>query len=132
MREVPAGRLGLLVHAFVLLLGAKIALAVLPVKRVIGWKRRQVRGAGTGTEAERRTVRWAVLVAARYSPVELVCFPQCLAASALLAGAGIESRLHYGVRRGERGLETHTWLEAGGEVVIGGEVAEEFSHLEVF
>ncbi len=73
-----------------------------------------------------------MLVVARHSPVRFVCFPQCLAASALLRSAGIASRLHYGVRRGAGGLETHTWLEAGGEVVIGGEVAGEFTLLEVF
>ncbi len=133
VRAVPAGTLWLLGRAFFLLLGAKLALATMPVKRVLERRRRGLSGLSFAAEAERRReVRWAVLVVARYSPVEFVCFPQCLAASALLARAGVGSRLHYGVRRGVRGLETHTWLESGGEVVIGGEVAGEYSELEVF
>lgn len=137
LHEVPAAKLWLLLRTFVLLLLTKTALAALPARVVIGWKQRAVRAGGLDVAAEaarRREVRWAVLVVARYSPVRFVCFPQCLAASALLAGSGIGSRLHYGVRRGATTarLETHTWLEAGGEVVIGGEVAPQYSTLTVY
>jgi len=79
-----------------------------------------------------KDVRHAVLVVARYSPVSLVCFPQCLAASEMLRRRGIASRLHYGVARDGDKLVTHTWLEAGGEIVIGGEVAAEYSTLAVY
>ncbi len=135
--DTPPEKLGLLLKAFFLLLCARVALRVVPVSRIIGWKRRNVRGSGLAAgqaAARRREVRWAVLAVVRHSPVRFVCFPQCLAASALLAGAGIESRLHYGVRRAAETarLETHTWLEAGGELVIGGEVAGDFSPLEVY
>ena len=133
LREVPAAQLWLLVKTFFLLLGARYALATMPVKRVLELRRCRLSGLRYGVEEElRQRVRWAVLVVARYSPVQFVCFPQCLAASVLLALGGSDSRLHYGVRRGAGGLETHTWLEAGGEVVIGGEVAGEFSRLDSF
>lgn len=137
VREVPLRKLALLLRTFWLLLVAKIALATVPVKRIIGRRARPVSVIvlRDGERAARmRDARWAVLVVARYSPVRFVCFPQCLAASALLRSAGIESRLHYGVRRAAQTakLETHTWLEAGGEILIGGEVAPGFFTLDVY
>ena len=132
MREVgPAGWL-LLFKTFCLLLAAKLALRLLPVKKIIGWKQRAVRRRSDATEEELLRVRHAVLVVARYSPLRFVCFPQCLAASALLRAKGIESRLHYGVARAGDKLVTHTWLEAGGQIVIGGEVAADYSTLAVY
>jgi len=132
LREIgPSGWL-LLFKAFCLLLAAKAALRWLPVKKVIGWKQRPLKRHGDSSEDEMLRVRHAVLVVARYSPLRFVCFPQCLAASALLRGKGIESRLHYGVARADDKLVTHTWLEAGGQIVIGGEVAADYSTLAVY
>lgn len=133
LREVDPRHLGLLLRTFFLLLTAKIALHFVPVSRIIGWKTRPLRHPAPRISAQERTlVRWAVLVVARYSPVQFVCFPQCLAASALLRRRGISSRLHYGVTREDDKLITHTWLEAGGEIVIGGEVAPRFSTLATY
>jgi len=66
------------------------------------------------------------------SPIPFVCFPQCLAAVSLLRRAGVESRLHYGVTRINGKLMTHTWLEAGGEVLVGSQAREGFSTLKVY
>lgn len=135
LREVAAKDLLLLGRTLGWLVVAKVALQVLPVRWIIGWQRRKMRGEGSRGDVATvcARVRWAVLVVARRSPVGFVCFPQCLAAGALLRGYGVGSLLHYGVRRGETGaLETHTWLEAGGEALIGGEVAGLFSELEVY
>ncbi len=135
-RELGPGGLWLLGRTFGLLLAAKIALHLLPVQRVIAWKQRppapRAEANPALVRAALRRVRHAVLVVARYSPIPFVCFPQCLAASALLRRAGIASRLHYGVSRADGKLVTHTWLEAGGEIVIGGEVAAEYSTLAVY
>ncbi len=133
LREVESDKLGMLFRTFCLLLTAKIALHFVPVSRVIAWKTRPLRGPAPSTfDKERLLVRWAVLVVARYSPVQFVCFPQCLAASALLRHRRIPSLLHYGVTREDDKLITHTWLEAGGEIVIGGEVAHKFSTLATY
>jgi hypothetical protein len=137
LREVEPHQLGLLFHTFFLLLTARIALHLIPVSRIIAWKTRPLRHPDLrNTEQDhalvRAQTRWAVLVVARYSPVQFVCFPQCLAASALLRRHGISSRLHYGVTREDDKLITHTWLEAGGEIVIGGEVAPRFSTLATY
>ncbi len=135
-REVGARNLFLLARAFFLLLGAKLALKYIPVRKVIAWKQRPPAAHHAFPPAEahqrNRTVRWAVLVVARYSPIDFVCFPRCLAASSLLRQQGIESRLHYGVARQNEKLVTHTWLEAAGEIVIGGEVAGDYSTLAVY
>ena len=124
----------LLVKTWWLLLAAKIALRMIPVKKIIAWKQRLPAARASNQDATARCaqVRWAVLTVAHYSPIAFVCFPQCLAASELLRGAGIPSRLHYGVKREGDKLLTHTWLEAAGEMVIGGEVADQFSTLNVY
>ena len=102
-------------EAFALLCAARVALAVVPVRRLVG-----VGGAGGTGDAGR--VRWAVESVARRSPVRFVCFPQCLAAEWMLRRRGIGSVLHYGVRRDEAAggkLLAHTWLECGGNRLIG-------------
>jgi hypothetical protein len=129
VREVgPRGVLRL-AEALGWLTMAKAALAWVPVAKVIGWKQRGMRRKRAVDAESLRKVRHAVLVVARYSPVSFVCFPQCLAASEMLRRRGIASRLHYGVARDGDKLVTHTWLEAGGEIVIGGEVAGEYSRI---
>jgi Transglutaminase-like superfamily len=130
MREVGPRGVARLVEALGWLVAAKAALAWVPVAKVIGWKRRGIRRESPADGATLRKVRHAVLVVARYSPVRFVCFPQCLAAGEMLRWRGIASRLHYGVARDGDKLITHTWLEAGGEIVIGGEVAGKYSRLD--
>jgi hypothetical protein len=132
VREVGVRGVARLVEALGWLAVAKAALAWVPVARVIGWKQRGIKSERAADVTTLREVRHAVLVMARYSPVEFVCFPQCLAASEMLRRRGIASRLHYGVARDGNKLVTHTWLEVGGEIVIGGEVAGEYSTLAVY
>ena len=133
-REVGLGQILLIAEALCWLIAARVALRVVPVARILRWQQRPVtarlNGAGAGEPGRR--VRHAVLVAVRYAPIEFVCFPQCLAASALLRRQGLGTRLHYGVTRQEGRLVAHTWLESGGEMVIGGEVAGGYSTLGVY
>ena len=77
-------------------------------------------------------IQWSVERVVNRSPIEFVCFPQCLAAIALLRAHGIDSRLHYGVARSDGRLITHTWLEAEGEVLVGGKDVSDFSSLGVY
>ncbi len=131
--EVGPGGVWLLGKALFLLAAARLGLRWIPVKKIVAWKQRPLRRLAAGGQVEScAKVRWAVLTAARYSPVQFVCFPQCLAAAELLRSEGIPTRLHYGVTRGDSGLMTHTWLEAAGRIVIGGEVADAFSTLDVY
>jgi hypothetical protein len=132
----PERRL-LAIEAALLLLTAKTALRVLPVRWIVRFLGRPVAPGGVKDWTEcsmRKTseVRWAVLSVARSSPIRFVCFPQCVAASVLLRGRGIGSVLHYGVTRKDGALATHTWLQAGDRIVIGGEVSEEYTLLSSF
>ena len=132
--QVGASGCLLLVRTWWLLLAARLALRWIPVKKVIAWKQRafQRKAAAVDLQAQCAQTRWAVLTVARYSPIKFVCFPQCLAAAQLLRSTGIPNKLHYGVMRQGDKLLTHTWLEAAGEIVIGGEVADQFSTLDVY
>ena len=133
MGAVEPGRRALVVEAFCCLLAAKLALRWIPVRHVLGFLDRRRAGlVGHGENGPVEEVRWAVLAVARSSPVRFVCFPQCVAGSAMLSRRGVGSVLHYGVMRGAEGLRTHTWLQAGEAVVIGGEAAEEFTLLKSF
>ena len=136
VRQLPSSRLLLLGKTFLLLLSARIALAVLPIRYIFDWKSRPVVPATNYSSAQLRTtvelVAWSVECIANRSPFKFVCFPQCLAAVALLRSVGVESRLHYGVARVENRLVTHTWLEAGGEVLVGRVAADGFSTLKVY
>ena len=126
-------------ESLVLLAAFRIALAIWPVRRIMS----AVSGRGSGSRSESvadpaeqsrviaRRVEWAVRAAARHSPVEFVCFPQALAGYAMLRRRRIPSTLVYGVARSESGeLLAHTWLTVGEDVVLGGEVAAEFTAIE--
>lgn len=63
-------------------------------------------------------VAWSVQAAARFVPYS-TCLVQALAARILLADSGIPSLVHVGVRRSERGLDAHAWLECRGETCLG-------------
>ncbi len=139
VREVGPGQLVRIAEAFYWLVVARVALRVMPVATILRWQQRPVQARVVQAWSVqmdawelRRRVRHAVLIAVKYAPMEFVCFPQCLAASALLRQQGLGTRLHYGVARQQGRLVTHTWLECGGEMVIGGEVAEAYATLGMY
>ena len=121
-------------EALVLLALFRIALAAMPVRRIIKTIA-QERPARTGLDSHVvrivRRVQWAGSAAARHSPVEFVCFPQALAGYTMLRRRGVPSTLIYGVARSGKGeLLAHTWLEAGDKIVLGGDAAPEFTEVE--
>ena len=129
-RALPAAKRWLLVEAFATLLAARGALVLLPVRWIFRWLERPLRqpaaSAGDSDIAER--IRWAVLSIARYGPVSFVCFPQALAAHAMLRRRRIGSIMHYGVRRSaDRKMRAHTWLEVDHRMLLGGESAVLFA-----
>jgi hypothetical protein len=51
----------------------------------------------------------------------------------LLQRRGLQTVLHYGVAQNpERGLAAHVWVTHGGEAIIGGEEAPNFTCLATF
>src|SRR5437868_2739662 len=114
-------------EALVLLAGFRVALAVVPVRRIIGaiarGKPNEAAAADdtSQTRLTTRRVQWAVSAAARHSVVEFVCFPQALAGYTMLRRRGVPSTLVYGVARSAEGnLLAHTWLTVSDQTVLGG------------
>ena len=128
LRDVP-----ILTEAVLLLGLAALCLAFVPFRYVA---RHGVRTGGrpARTRDEIMPVRRAVRRAARNVPWRALCFEQGLAAHAMLRRRGISSVLHYGVAReeDERGLKAHVWVTSGEQMVIGGEVAGQFTELARF
>ena len=134
MRDLDGPRLWLLAQSFVVLVTARFLLRVVPAAKILNWQTQTVREAGTEAERarQRQRIAWAVDVMARRSPIQFVCFPRCLAASFLLRRRGVGSRLHYGAAREDGRLVTHTWLESGGEILVGGEVRSAYATLAIY
>jgi Uncharacterised nucleotidyltransferase/Transglutaminase-like superfamily len=128
-RALSARKRWLLVEAFTTLLAARCSLLLLPVRWIFRWLESPPRNSAAPAAAESvERIRWAVLTVARYGPLPFVCFPQALAAHAMLRRRGIRSIMHYGVRRSaDRRLRAHTWLEVDHRMLLGGESAVLFA-----
>jgi hypothetical protein len=129
LRALPRPRRWMLAEAFAALLAARAALLLLPGRWIFRWIESPAH-ARTPGQSTTESVRWAVLSVARYSPLRFVCFPQALAAHAMLRRRGVASVMHYGVRRSADGqLRAHTWLEVDGRMLLGGESAPLFARV---
>ena len=119
LRGMRGAQLLLLVEAALFLALARLAILVIPFRRIVPWLER------SPDEPQRdaiqiATVRQAVEIAARNVPWNAVCLPQAMACKAMLARRGQGSALHIGAAKGTREeLMAHAWLVAGGEIVIG-------------
>ena len=110
----------LAVRALALVVAFRIALWTLPAPRVLAAAPRpRTRPAHAGVSPDR--MAWLVRAAARRVP-DASCLTRALAARWLLAEASLDSTLHFGHRRGERGeFAAHAWLEHRGRVLVGGD-----------
>ena len=109
--------------AAVLVAVTRAALGVFPFRKVLAVADRlAVNKSGPGADdANRRRMIWAVESAARALLPDGPCLSQAIVADLLLRRSGYPSQLHIGVAHGPNGeLAAHAWVEAGGEVVIGG------------
>ncbi|MFL6427076.1 MAG: lasso peptide biosynthesis B2 protein [Acidobacteriaceae bacterium] len=123
-RSLAAGKKWMALEAFGALAIARCALVLLPARWIFRWLESPLHAARSGDSDVVERVRWAVLTVARYGPLSFVCFPQALAAHAMLRRRGIGSIMHYGVRRSaDRKLRAHTWLEVDHRMLLGGESA---------
>ena len=76
-------------------------------------------------------VRWAIESVSRNLPARFVCFPQALAAYAMLRRRHIPTTIVYGVGHSHLGdLIAHTWLTLGDRIVVGREGSEAFQPIE--
>lgn len=140
-RRTPAEWM-LAAEAFVLLALFRVALRIVPVRRILASICRsratdpaQKNAPGEGIDLATRDValrvRWAVEAVSRNAPARFVCFPQSLAGYTMLRRRGVPGTIVYGVARSDQGaLLAHTWLTVGDRTVLGGEGSEAFSPIE--
>jgi len=119
-------------EALTLLVLFRIALAFIPVRKIIPTLTRNRPLADPHPDDIRtRRVRWAVDAVARHSPLTFVCFPQTLAGYAMLRLRNIPATMVYGIARSPSGeLMTHTWLTVGDWIMLGADVAPQFTPIE--
>jgi hypothetical protein len=142
LRRPPADLLTA-VEALVLLTAFRVALRLVPVRRILRAIAHSASAdSGVDTQptpaecssserAARRRVQWAVSAVSRHSPIEFVCFPQALAGFTMLRRRGVSSTILYGVRRSESGdLIAHAWLNTRDINLLGGEAAAGFTAIE--
>jgi transglutaminase superfamily protein len=125
----------LAVEAAVGLAMARVAVAILPFQRISAWTRRGVSGNGPADRERGRViedVRWAVAAAAARLPGDTRCFPRALAAQAMLRRRGVPSALVYGARPQAGQLDAHVWVTVGADIVVGDDVAHEYSHVVTY
>jgi hypothetical protein len=118
------------------LLIARLQLAFLPFRTVERKLRRApavLASIEDGRADARRLVTWAIEAVARRSPVPFLCFPQAIAAQAMLRRRGVAIDIHYGVARDHgRQVRTHVWAMDGVHPVAGFRAAQDFTTIHVF
>lgn len=131
----------LALEALVFLTAFRVALAVVPVRRILhaisaGQTPAAVGppavpiASSTAAYAKALRVRWAVEAVSRNAPAAFVCFPQTLAGYTMLRLRGVRTTMVYGVARGqdaEARLLAHTWLTLGDRILLGGEGSAAFT-----
>jgi hypothetical protein len=122
LRLQPADR-ALLLETLLALLGARLALSLLPFWRVYRRTSRPPEAPAKPAAAdEARRIAWALRAAGRLVPA-CTCLIRALAAQALLRRRGEACRLRIGVTRGPQGaVQAHAWVEYRGAVLVGGAV----------
>jgi hypothetical protein len=97
----------------------RVALSVLPFRRVVARTPEPVPRATTSAHLRPDRIAWAVRACARRVP-GASCLTRALATRWLLAREGVYSTLHYGWRKDERNrLQAHAWIDCEGEVLMG-------------
>ena len=115
---------------------ARIAVLVLPLRR-LGWlASRPVRQPEPPPQARAETirrVRWAIGACASRVPWRAQCFEQGLAAQFLLRRCGIPAVLCVGAALDDqRGFAAHVWVRDGEVDVVGGQASARFGFLTSF
>ena len=138
------GRRALVAEAVLCLLGARLALIVVPfpqLARRLGTfvppddpRAAKLSADVSSEEAETaRQIGWAVTRSARWVPFKAVCLPQAMAAQFMLRRRGVASVMHFGAGRGaQKPLEAHAWLDAAGVEVTGYPLAPGFAEIACF
>lgn len=113
----------LLVEAFAMLAGCRLALRFVPLERLL---------ANIGERGRRKApldrVAWALRAASRRMP-RVTCLETALALQRLLARYGHSSSLRIGVAKTGPDFSAHAWLIGDDRVLIGDENLEKYTEL---
>jgi hypothetical protein len=125
-RQLGWAQRGALLEALFWLGLARLALLIVPFRRIAPWLGTQMAQTEERTapreEALAQEIGWAVGAVARRTPWESACLAQAISAKAMLRRRGVASTLYLGLARGEGGqLQAHAWLRCGAAVVTGGD-----------
>lgn len=133
------GERWLLIEAFILLGIARLALLVLPFKRLaVSLGRHMHESDAQVSTADlnlARQVGRAVCSAANYTPWKSVCLPQAVAAQWMLQRRQIAGTLYLGVTKDEttpEKLAAHAWLRCGGFILTGARGHSQFTVVSTF
>ena len=134
-RALPKADRDALIEAIVGLIAASVRLRVMSFRRLASGLGRHMQQSALADEPDRlaevRRVSWAVVTAARLLPWRPACFPQAVAATALLRRRRIPSTFYLGVDRGND-LEAHAWVRAGSVIVTGAPQHTRFTVVSTF
>lgn len=116
--QLPAADRRLLVRSGVMLVVARLAVWLLPLRTARRFLARITRPHPVPTATAER-IGWAVSVASRVVP-DATCLPQALAAEALLTQDRHPVVLRIGVVKTDKGrIEGHAWVESEGRIIVG-------------
>ena len=136
---------GLLLEAVLDLVVMRIAVPVVPLRRIMTWL--DMNSEATAVvpihmaSLTAGSVGWAVQVAAARLPRSTTCLMQALAAGWMLNSRHIPCAVHLGVGRQHRdatsgstpdALTAHAWVTCGGQILVGAEGRERVTQLAVF
>ncbi|MEP7359731.1 MAG: lasso peptide biosynthesis B2 protein [Anaerolineales bacterium] len=123
MAGLFASRRWVLAEARLYLLAARMAIRLLPFRRLTPFFDRRAAGpelAGAARAQLIKDVRWAIWTATRHQRERIVCFPRAVAAQAMLRRRGVSTTLYYGAATlANKGLTAHVWLQDGDTDVVG-------------
>jgi hypothetical protein len=125
-----------LAESLVTLAFVSMAIKLAPFRSVVKLLSKAGEARPATTPEERTEVircRWAVERLAALVPWRTVCFQKGLALHMMLRRRHIASILHYGVMQNEaRGLAAHVWISERDRIIMGGEIAADYSELARF
>ena len=79
-----------------------------------------------------KTIGWAVVTAARYTPWNSNCLAQALAAQRMLKQQHIAGIFFLGVKKDKQLLEAHAWLQCDNHILTGKPGHETFAIVSTF
>jgi hypothetical protein len=135
--RISRGRRGRLWEALVALAIARVAMAILPFRRIAAWLGTPgTESPATATAEDIRVAKeigWAVDVLGRRVPWDGRCLARALAATGMLRRRGLEGTVIFGARWSESScLDAHAWLRLGSLIVTGEPSHEGFKTFTTF